>query len=109
MRHCLAAIVACLLVVPSASATTYNAAVTSGTQNVCKFTVHKKDWPFSDHFNFDATTVCDQPVAQTGQAWLPHDWDPVYGGLCSGSFTKTCSSGGSAQGEYHEPAHYRVT
>jgi hypothetical protein len=53
--------------------------------------------------------VCDQPVAQTGQAWLPHDWDPVYGGLCSGSFTKTCSSGGSAQGEYHEPAHYRVT
>ena len=78
-----------------------------GTPTTCTITVEKFDMWFKDYFEFFGKTDCSVPVQQSGQAWMGGMSMEEYGWPCSG-FTASCSSGGSAQGNYNR-VYYHVT
>jgi hypothetical protein len=60
----------------------------------CTITLFQAHKPFSPKWDIGGRTECSAPLQQTGEAWLPDDWDSYreYGALCSG-FRTACESG----------------
>lgn len=112
-RHTLiaaAAAVAALALPSSASAglvtTDYKPLVAAGQTGATRCLVSENiyDRPFSDHWEWHATTECDVAVAMTTEAWWrggEGGWSPwnQYGGSCTGTRT-VCTVGGGDQGEF---------
>ena len=108
-RALLLAILVALALPGSASAliysNTYNVVAGYGEgATTCTITTSIYDRPFSDHWEWNASTSCSVAIQQFGEAWwegednVGYPWS-FYGGSCT-AFATSCRVDGDAQGEY---------